>query len=48
MKSLFILAVLLISNNVFASKVKGGGNCNQLAGNYVGTYIEDAATGIFS
>ena len=45
MKSLLILAVLLLANNVLSSLVKDGGYCNQLHGDYAGTYIE-AATGI--
>jgi len=46
MKSLLILAVLFLANNVLSSSVKDGGYCNQLHGDYAGTYIE-AATGIF-
>ena len=47
MKSFSVLTILLLANSVFSSSVKGGGNCKQLAGDYVGTYIEDEATGMF-
>ena len=47
MKFFSVLTILLLANSVFSSSVKGGGNCKQLAGDYVGTYIEDEATGMF-
>jgi hypothetical protein len=45
MKYFSVLAVLLLATGILSSAVKDGGNCQLLAGDYVGTYIEDEATG---
>jgi hypothetical protein len=47
MKYFSVLAVLLLASGILSSAVKDGGNCQLLAGDYVGTYIEDEATGKF-
>lgn len=45
MKLFLILAVVLLGEVAFSAKLKSGGNCGLLAGNFEGTYIEGGPTG---
>ena len=45
-KFILIVATLLLAEVANSAEHKSGGNCGLLAGNFRGTYMEQAPTGI--